>query len=385
MRSRMEHRRRPWGHWRALTLALAIVAAHGRAWPTPAAGQEVVSEEQSGGGSDATAAIHGGQITGGQILGGQEPESPWSATAVPVEDLAPMDSVAPTLKLKQQGERPKPPIQPARKAAVRPGPAMAAPVKVAPPLRQSTHAKEWAPVVVPTEVTHSLGGKPEGSGRLPQEGKPVPQEGKPAAAPDFATAAAQGTNPTPPPGQGGRTPVPGAAPAPPVPAPDPVKKAEPVTAAEKPAQQYCINISSAAADARFAWEKKSMEEVARDLDERIAKLEEKTEEYKKWLARRDEFASKAQQDLVAIYTKMKPDAAAAQMADMNEEMAAALLLKLKPTNASAILNEINPVKGARLAMILGLAARSQQTKQAKGGEATPAAGKTPAPQEEKKL
>lgn len=177
-------------------------------------------------------------------------------------------------------------------------------------------------------------------------------------------------------GGGGPAPAP-AGPRPPAPGEDPAKKAaEPASPDEKQAHQYCINISSAAADARFAWEKKSMEEVVKEIDERIARLEEKTEEYKKWLAKRDEFANLAQLDLVTIYSKMKPDAAAAQMADMNEELAAALLMKLKPTNSSAILNEINPAKGARLSMIVALAAQTQQA--GRRPEAQPAGPKPPA-------
>lgn len=55
-------------------------------------------------------------------------------------------------------------------------------------------------------------------------------------------------------------------------------------------------------------------------------LEEKRREYEMWLKRRDEFVSKAQDSLVDIISKMKPEAAAAQMTLIGDEAAAALIL-----------------------------------------------------------
>ena len=58
----------------------------------------------------------------------------------------------------------------------------------------------------------------------------------------------------------------------------------------RPAQQYCVNIASAAADARFNWQKKTIGDMERELDDRVAKLEAKIAEYQQWLARRDDYA-----------------------------------------------------------------------------------------------
>lgn len=138
------------------------------------------------------------------------------------------------------------------------------------------------------------------------------------------------------------------------------------------AQQYCVNISDAAADARFAWQAKTIADFEKELDARIKVLEAKTEEYKKWLDRRNDFINRAHQKLVDIYTKMKPDAVALQMAALEEETAAAVVFRLEPRVASSILNEMEPEKAARISALI---ARSAVTSAA----AKPAAPGAPAP------
>lgn len=145
----------------------------------------------------------------------------------------------------------------------------------------------------------------------------------------------------------------------------------PSTPPSKIAQQYCINIADAAADARFAWQKKTLAEIEQELDKRIAMLEERTAEYQKWLAQREEFVRKARENLVGIYSRMRPDAAASQLVAMEEETAAAVLTKLDPRNASAILNEMNPAQAARLTAIIAGAAKVP----AEGGVADGPSGK----------
>ena len=123
-----------------------------------------------------------------------------------------------------------------------------------------------------------------------------------------------------------------------------------------PARDYCLNIADAAADARFAWQKKVLAEIEQEIAKRVELLEAKTAEYQRWLARRDEFSKKAQESVVTIYARMRPDAAAAQLVAMDEETAAAVLTKLDPRNASAILNEMDATQAARLTATIGGAA-----------------------------
>jgi flagellar motility protein MotE (MotC chaperone) len=133
--------------------------------------------------------------------------------------------------------------------------------------------------------------------------------------------------------------------------PTPAQKpapAEPPETDAKMAHDYCNNIADAAADARFAWQKKVIAELEQEVAKRVEILDAKTAEYQRWLARRDEFSKRAQENVVTIYARMKPEAAAAQLVAMDEETAAAVLTKLEPRNASAILSEMEPTQAARL-------------------------------------
>lgn len=116
--------------------------------------------------------------------------------------------------------------------------------------------------------------------------------------------------------------------------------------------RYCTNITDKAVDARYAMQTRELEQLRADIDSRIQELEAKRKEYEVWLKRRDEFVDKAEDSLVGIISKMRPDAAAAQMALMGDEPAAALLLKLNPRVSSVILNEMPAEKSSRLARVI---------------------------------
>ena len=154
---------------------------------------------------------------------------------------------------------------------------------------------------------------------------------------------------------------------PPTPAPVPVRPAKPgsVTAPPKPAPPqaaapadnevalFCSNVADPAVDARLAWQLKELEKAENQLRERIAEVEAKRAEYEKWMALRDDFLKKAEAGVVEIYSRMKPDAAATQIAGMADETAAAVLAKLSPRSSSAIFNEMETARAAHLADLLG--------------------------------
>ncbi|WP_246728315.1 MotE family protein [Microvirga terricola] len=118
------------------------------------------------------------------------------------------------------------------------------------------------------------------------------------------------------------------------------------------ANPYCANIADAAADARFAWQKETLASLEREIEGRIKALEEKRAEYEAWLKRRNEFLAKADEAVVAIYSRMRPDAAALQLANMQDDTAAAILAKLNPRSASAVLNEMEPARAAQLTGVM---------------------------------
>lgn len=143
------------------------------------------------------------------------------------------------------------------------------------------------------------------------------------------------------------------------------ERARSTAADAKPAQLYCINIANAAADARVTWQKKMLADAEQELDKRIAALEAKAAEYQKWLARRDEFSKRAQEQLVGIFSRMRPDAAAPQLAASDEETAAAVLSKLDTRISSAILSEMEPNQAARLTAIMVGAGKTAADKSAR--------------------
>ena len=65
----------------------------------------------------------------------------------------------------------------------------------------------------------------------------------------------------------------------------------------------------------------------------------------------------ASEKLVKVYSQMRPDAAAEQLATMPETAAAAIVFKLKSRKASVILNEMDTTKAARISMIIADSAR----------------------------
>ena len=124
-------------------------------------------------------------------------------------------------------------------------------------------------------------------------------------------------------------------------------------------QRFCSNIADAARDRRYALQKAELETLQKDVDERITRLEDKRREYEEWLQRRNEFLEKAEGNLVDIYSRMRPDAAAERLAEVNVELAAGILMKLQARQAGIILNEMDSKAAAALTGIMASAARKQ--------------------------
>jgi flagellar motility protein MotE (MotC chaperone) len=134
--------------------------------------------------------------------------------------------------------------------------------------------------------------------------------------------------------------------------PGPPKSPPPAAGAHE-IPQFCGSVADAAVDARLAWQLKELEKAENQLRDRIAEVEAKRAEYEKWMELRDEFLKKAEAGVVEIYSRMKPEAAALQIASMSDETAAAVLAKLSPRNSSAIFGEMDPARAAHLADLLG--------------------------------
>jgi len=118
---------------------------------------------------------------------------------------------------------------------------------------------------------------------------------------------------------------------------------------------FCRNIETQAEAARFELQMRRLDAKKLEINERIELLEQKRSEYESWLKKRDDFLEKTQNSLITIMAKMKPAAAAEQLALSDDMVAASLLLKLKPAQASAIMNELPAEKAANLTHILASA------------------------------
>ncbi len=172
-----------------------------------------------------------------------------------------------------------------------------------------------------------------------------------------APAAKESARPVPQPGQ--RSQAPRMVPI----VPEPKQTPAAVAAQREPdksltvADQYCRAVLEPAREARFAHQTAEVEALNRALDDRMAKIETKIAELKEWVARREDFASRMSEQLVSIYSGMRPEAASEQLAKIEESTAAAILSKLAPRVASQILNDMPAERAARLAMILMGASR----------------------------
>ena len=126
--------------------------------------------------------------------------------------------------------------------------------------------------------------------------------------------------------------------------------------------QYCTNIANAATDARFVWQRQALRETEEQVKKRIDELQLQIADYKKWLARREEFSKRAQSAITDIYAKMAPDAAAAQLTVIDEETAAAVIAKLNPRVASAVMAEMDATRAARLTAIIAASSKGPKGK-----------------------
>ena len=133
----------------------------------------------------------------------------------------------------------------------------------------------------------------------------------------------------------------------------PAVAAAPATADES----YCSNIADAAADARLAWQTGMLQDLETKIDAKIAELDAKRSEYQDWLKQRDAEMKKAEMGIVGIYAKMRPDAAAIQLATLDIETAVSILHQLGTRNASASLNEMETARAAQLMQAMANAPR----------------------------
>jgi flagellar motility protein MotE (MotC chaperone) len=133
---------------------------------------------------------------------------------------------------------------------------------------------------------------------------------------------------------------------------NPFALAEPQSAAAAKVadqQEYCSNIAASAESLRLERRRKELTELESQLTARLSTLEAKQNELRALLDRLDAFDKKSGETLIGLYSRMKPEVAAAQIAQLDDEIAASLIFGLKTKTSSAILGEMEAGRGAALA------------------------------------
>ncbi|MBL0370680.1 MotE family protein [Rhizobium sp. KVB221] len=128
-----------------------------------------------------------------------------------------------------------------------------------------------------------------------------------------------------------------------------------VKTAREEIKAFCGNIADSARDQRYLLQKSELEKLQGQVDERIAVLEKRKTEYEEWLKKRNDFLKQAEGGLVDIYKKMKPDAAALQLEQLEPILASAIIMKLPPRQSSLILSEMESKKAAMVAAVMSSA------------------------------
>ncbi len=137
-------------------------------------------------------------------------------------------------------------------------------------------------------------------------------------------------------------------------APKPIDAAQ---LAQSDDSQFCENIKDTAREQRYALKTRELNELRAAIEKRIEVMEAKRAEFETWMKRRETFINMADDSLVEIYAKMRPDAAAGRLEILGETLAAAILLKLPARQAGVILNEMKAEKAAQITQVIALSGR----------------------------
>lgn len=112
--------------------------------------------------------------------------------------------------------------------------------------------------------------------------------------------------------------------------------------------EYCGTVVRVAASAKIAAQEAKLRELEKLARQRGDELDMKRRELEAAIAKYESLLNKATETLVLVYSKMKPDAAAAQFAVLEDDVAVALLVRLNPKASSQILSEMAASRSAGL-------------------------------------
>jgi flagellar motility protein MotE (MotC chaperone) len=135
-------------------------------------------------------------------------------------------------------------------------------------------------------------------------------------------------------------------------------------AKERPAvERFCEKAAPSVEELRIAAQRKELETLDQKVKERIGALEALGNSIQEWISRREQLLQRANKDVIAIYSRVDPEAAALQLAEIDEAEAAAIIAKLPPQTSGAILGEMNATKAGKIVAIVRGASGANETKQ----------------------
>lgn len=126
------------------------------------------------------------------------------------------------------------------------------------------------------------------------------------------------------------------------------------------AEKYCASIGTNTTQAANLLREQQLRELETQIEQRIKELDAKRAQVQQLIDKSEAIFSKADQSLIDLYSKMKPDAAASQIAKLDDDIAVALLVHVKTKEMSAIMDEMEPERGAVLAKKLSQKIRAQK-------------------------
>lgn len=113
-------------------------------------------------------------------------------------------------------------------------------------------------------------------------------------------------------------------------------------------EAVCPIVLDPATQTAIESERRSLHAMAQDVADKTAILEQRTEALKAWLQKRDMLVRQVNKFITDTYSRMKADAAAAQLSAMDFAQAGAILSRLDPDKAGAIMSEMDPGKAATI-------------------------------------
>lgn len=113
-------------------------------------------------------------------------------------------------------------------------------------------------------------------------------------------------------------------------------------------QEYCANIAASSETLRLERRRKELAALETEIETKLQALEARENALRVILDRLDSFERNASEALVGLYSRMKPEAAAAQLAELDDDVGASLRLQMKSKISSAILSEMGAARGAAL-------------------------------------